>query len=159
MGGLHMDIETLTADAAVLSLSAAELPREDCSRFLCELVRKAQKARGLSVWENMEASLFVSGARALLLAWPTETVLFAFDDFEALLRASLACGEGLRSALTYLDGTWYLYLRCARGRVPAALGEFGERRPGSDRLLAHLCEQGSLIIPENAVDVLRKHFA
>ncbi len=154
-----MEIETLTADAAVLSLSAEELPQTDRSRRLCALVRQAQAARGLPVWESMEASLLQCGGSALLLAWPTETAVYAFSAFEDLLCAALACPEPPRAALTYLDGRWYLFLRCVRGRMPAVFGEFGERVPGSEALLIHQCEHGALILPEDAVAALRRYFA
>ena len=153
-----MVIETLTADAAVLSLSAEELPRSDRSRRLCALVRQAQLSRGQPVWESMEASLLQNGDRALLLAWPTETALFLFSELESLLCAARACCSPPGAALTYLDGIWYLFLRCVRGRVPPVFGEFGTRAEGGDALLTHLCEHGELILAENAVETLRRYF-
>ncbi len=153
-----MEIETLTADAAVLSLTADELPERDRDRRLCALVRQAQLTRGLPVWDAMDASLMQCGSRALLLAWPTETVVYTFSGLEELLPAVRGCRETPRSALTYLDGVWYLFLRCVRGRAPASLGEFGSRAQGGEALLTHLCEHGELVLPENAVETLRRHF-
>ena len=153
-----MEIETLTAEAAVLLLTEEELPKRDRSRRLCALVRQAQVSRGLPVWDSMEASLLQRGGRALLLAWPTETALYAFPELESLLHAARACPEPPRAALTYLDGTWYLFLRCVRGRAPAVFGEFGTREKGGDALLTHLCEHGELILAERAIETLRRYF-
>ena len=106
----------------------------------------------------MEASVLQCGDRALLLAWPTETVLYAFPELESLLQAARGCPDPPRAALTYLDGVWYLFLRCVRGRAPAVFGEFGERTPGGEALLTHLCEHGELILADGAIETLRRHF-
>ena len=153
-----MEIETLTAEAAVLSLAAEELLERDLDRRLCALVRQALLSRGLQVWEAMEASLLQCGDRALLLAWPTETAVYVFSALEDLLQAARGCPESARSALTYADGLWQLFLRCVRGRVPVSLGEFGTRAPGGEALLTHLCEHGELVLAENAVGTLRRYF-
>ena len=153
-----MEIETLTAEAAVLSFTAEELPQSSRICRLCTLVRQAQLSRGLPVWDSMEASLLQCGTRALLLAWPMETVVYTFTELEALLTAVCGCPELPHTALTYMDGVWYLFLRCVRGRAPSILGEFGELTEGSKALLLHLCEHGEIILAENAVETLRQHF-
>ena len=154
-----MIIETLTDTAAAICLESGELrERNDSPSRLCAIVRQAQAARGLSLWQSMEAEVFVRGDRVLLLARPVETVCFLFPDFETLLGAALACPPETSSALTYLDGRWLLQVTCPPGRSPAALGEFGCRVGGDPALAAHLAEHGQCLISRRAVARLQDYF-
>lgn len=154
-----MIIETLTDTAAAICLSAGELPTQDSPECMCAIVRQAQAARGMRLWRQMEADVFVYGERALLLARPVETECFAFPSFETLLAAVLACPEALTSSLTYLDGVWLLRIRCPSGKTPAALLEFGQRAEGGDALAAHFAEHGQMLIPTGAMAQLRQAFS
>ena len=84
-------VKTLSTNVAAIYLSAEELDGRTDGGKLCALIRHAQAARGIPVWKSMDANLFINGDQILLLAWPTEARLFAFSDFEALLRAAHSC--------------------------------------------------------------------
>ena len=150
-----MTVETLSPGAAAIVLSSDELLRCTDRARLCSLVRQAQSARGLPVWKSMDTRTFLYGAQALLLAWPTEVLLFSFPDFEALLQGALRCPEDTPSALICTENVWYLLLRCPPGRVPGVLYEYGTPEEAPEGLLSHLREHGDVSLSLDAVSVLQ----
>lgn len=153
-----MIIETLTPNAAAFLLEAGELDTQPESRALCKLVRKAQRERGMQVWESMDVRLFVRGESVLLLAWPAEAHGFRFPDFESLLHAVLVCPDTLPSALLCLEDSWILLLRCPLGQVPLSLYEYGKEFPVSEAITLHILEHGTLLLDMDAIRLLQAHF-
>jgi hypothetical protein len=162
-----MSQKTISNSAVAIYLSRAELSAQGITGTAItgsvarRLVREALLAGGETPWDDMELELFAAEDSLLLLARPGSFKLhcFRFFDFDALTDAALACPFDLPSAVTYLDGAFYLFVRAGDADVPSAMFEFGEAAHCPDGFFTYACEHGERIIPRGAIAVLREKFA
>ena len=156
-----MIIETVTAQAVSLRIPRAELGERDrlTPREARAAVCRALESSGKRPWKRMEISLFSAEQELLLIARPVETQLyrFCFARFESLLAASAYIDPSASCDAVYYDESFQLLIRRGEAGLPNALYEFGEERPCTPELAAHIREHG-VVIAEDALPVLRRYF-
>lgn len=162
-----MSLKTISNSAVAIYLSRAELSAQGITddaitgSVARRLVREALLAGGETPWDDMELELFAGEDSLLLLARPGSFRLhcFRFPEFDALADAALACPCDLPSAVTYLDGAYYLFVRVGDEDVPDAMFEFGEAVHCPDGFFTYAGEHGDCLIAAGAIAVLKEKFA
>ena len=158
--------DTITDRAVALSFSSEELQSLGISEQFTDqevrtLVQNALLSCGKNPWPDIDAELYQHSGHYFLLAHPTQfhLVCFCFSDFEELLSAISLCPTPLPSSLTYNNGNYLLFVKRKTHSLPAPLYEFAEAFPCSQLEAAHLNEQGTLLIADNAMSILLEKFS
>lgn len=122
------------------------------------LIGEALKSEGAAGWPDMEVDIFLSPKALLLIGrLPRgEEYCFAFDDAEALIRGSCACGAAEESELILFEGRYHLLIHTADEAALAPLWEFGQ--PEEEHSGAFCREHGETLIAQNALDTLKNAF-
>ena len=157
-----MIIETVTAQAVSLRISREELGARDTitPREARAAVARALESSGKRPWKRMEISVFSAERELLLIARPVvvQVYRFAFARFDHLLTASAYIDDAAACDVVFAEDMFQLIVWRSEAGLPNALYEFGEVRPCTPELAAHLKEQG-VVIAEDAIPVLRRYFA
>lgn len=125
------------------------------------LVTSALSAGGQTPWPEMETEIYMGNDTILILARPAHSDIhsFSFDNFEDMLSAAAFFSIDFPGSLTYLDGNYYLSLRCRARDIPNQVYEYGAAVECADGFTAHLAEYGDCIIKSHALSLLQEYFS
>jgi len=141
------------------NLTPAAIGRREAEALLCTALEEAN----LDGWEVVELEVYTGKDAVLLFARRKSGAPqhFFFADFETLISAAHLCPETLPSALSLAPrGGYVLTVYPFEGDAhPAVLEEYGDPLGGSVYLVAHLLEQGAVLISAGALACLQGYFS
>lgn len=162
-----MTIQPIGAASVALYITPTDLlehgltPAQLTLEQALELTQTAFDQAGMTLDGPIEIEAYPDACGVLVFAHvrTPERLWLSFDDCEDLIDAArvlpMPCSD---SALLWCDGRWWLSLPAAEERLADLLSEFGRTEAPHPQLDAHLTEHGELILAQDALAVLLRHF-
>lgn len=160
-----MSQDAVGSDVVAICLSRDELSKKGFSDSLSavsakRLILEALKDKGEELWDDMEVEVFTCEDALLVMARPAwnEYHSFYFKSIDNIILSLESTDREFPSSLFYFQGEYILCLRAGEDELPSAFFEYGDHIKHRTEFLAHLCEHGESIIPQDAFSVLRSAF-
>ena len=160
-----MTIQPISAASVALYLTPADLreldvdPEALTAERTLELAREAFRRAGLPLEQPVEIETYPdqSGVLVFIHMNPVQPAAWCFEDWEDLLAAAAALGEDCPDAALYWwEGGCWLVMPGQDACLAARLSEFGSQELEDPYRIPRLAEYGELLIPQNALAVLRR---
>ncbi len=153
-----MTTRLISPEAIALVLEGEEIENSPEAK---EIVLTLLKNEGYPTWDDMEIEIFEMSDHTLLIARKTTNyrTAYGFTNFELLLQSITENFDNLPSKLINYNGVYYLLTTARDNSMSNRQNEFSDTIRPTDNQLEHIKEHGKVIIPENAVEKLKKNFA
>lgn len=162
-----MTIQPISAASAALYFTLADLqkrgfhPDELTDEQILLLAQQALNQGKLALDAPLEIETYPDkhGLLIFVRATAPQETIWAFDDFETLLTAAHALGEGdPLGSLYQWNNRYWLVLTRSDSQVNARLSEFSSPESQDPYIHARLTEYGTHLLTGHVFSTLRTHF-